>query len=49
MQYSSVRELQSVSNHYTITHITVLLIALTAVKTGNKDKIRLVKFFLPNI
>jgi len=33
----------------TIAHITVLLIALTAAKSGNKDKIRLVKSFLPNI
>jgi len=33
----------------TIAHITVLLIALTAAKSGNKDKIHLVKSFLPNI
>jgi len=49
MQNASVRGLQAVSNHCTIAHITVLLIALTAAKTGNKDKIRFVKSFLPNI
>jgi hypothetical protein len=49
MQNPSVRGLQAVSNHCTIAHITVLLVALTAAKTGNKDKIRLVKSFLPNI
>jgi hypothetical protein len=30
-------------------HITVLLVALTVAKTGNKEKIRFVKLFLPNI
>jgi hypothetical protein len=49
MQNPSVRGLQAVSNHCTIAHITVLLIALTATKTGNKDKVRFVKSFLPNI
>jgi len=49
MQNPSVRGLQAVSNHCTIAHITVLLVALTAAKTGNKDKIRFVKSFLPNI
>jgi len=48
-QNPSVRGLRAISNHCTIAHITVLLIALTAAKTGNKDKIRLVKSFLPNI
>ena len=49
MQNPSVRGLRSVSNHCTITRITILLIALTAAKTGNKDKIRFIKSFLPNI
>ena len=49
MQNPSVRGLQAISNHCTIAHITVLLIALAAAKTGNKDKIRFVKSFLPNI
>jgi hypothetical protein len=48
MQNPSVRGLQAISNHSTIAHITVLLVALTAVKTGNKDKIRFVKSFLAN-
>jgi len=45
---ASVRGLQAVSNHCTIAHITVLLIALSAAKTGNKDKIRFLKSFLLN-
>ncbi len=49
MQNPSIRGLQAVSNHCTLAHITVLLIALTAAQTGNKDKIRFVKTFLPNI
>jgi hypothetical protein len=49
MQNPSVRGLRAVSNHCTIAHITVLLVALTAARTGNKDKIRFVKSFLPNI
>jgi len=49
MQNPSIRGLQAISNHCTIVHITVLLVALTATKTGNKDKIRFVKSFLPNI
>ena len=49
MQNPSVRGLQAVSNYCTIAHITVLLVALTAAKTGNKDKIRFVKSFLPNV
>jgi hypothetical protein len=49
MQNPSIRGLRAISNHCTIVHITVILVALTAAKTGNKDKIRFVKFFLPNI
>lgn len=49
MQNPSVKGLRAVSNCCTIAHITVLLIALTAVKTGNRDKIRFVKSFVPNI
>jgi hypothetical protein len=49
MQNPSLRGLQAVSNHCTIAHITVLLVALTAARTGNKDKIRFVQSFLPNI
>jgi hypothetical protein len=49
MQDPSVVGLNATANHCTIAHITVLLIALTAVKTGNKDKIRFIKKFLPNV
>jgi hypothetical protein len=49
MQNPSVRGLQAVSNHCTIAHVAVLLIALTAARTGNNDKVRFVKSFLPNI
>ena len=49
MQTPSVKGLNAVANHCTIAHITVLLLALTAVKTGHKDKIRFIKKFLPTL
>jgi len=49
MHNPSVRGLQAVSNHFTISHITVLLTASTAAKTRNKDKIHFVKSFLSTI
>jgi hypothetical protein len=49
MQNPSVRGLRAISNHCTIAHITVLLVALAAARPGNKDKIHFVKSFLPNI
>jgi len=49
MQNPSIRGLRDVSNRCTIAHITVLLVALTAAKIGNKDKIRFIKSFFPNI
>ena len=49
MQNPSVRGLRAISNHCIIAHITVLLVALTATGTDNKDKIRFIKSFLPNI
>jgi len=48
MQDPTVKGLHSISNHCTIAHITVLLVALTAHKTGHQDKIRFVKSFVPN-
>jgi len=48
-QNPSVKGLNAIANHCTIAHITVLLVALTAVKSGNQDKIRFVKKFLPNL
>jgi hypothetical protein len=47
MQNPSVVGLSAIANHCTIAHITVLLVALAAVKTGNKNKIRFIKRFLP--
>lgn len=49
MQNPEVKGLASVSNHCTIAHITVLLVALVATQSGNKDKIRFVKSFLPSL
>jgi len=49
MQSPSVRGFVAVSNWYSIAHITLLLITLTAYQTGNKEQIRLVKNFLPNL
>jgi len=46
MQNPEVKGLSSVSNHCTIAHITVLLVALAAAKSGSKDKSRFVKSFL---
>lgn len=49
MQNPTMKGLQAIRNHATIAHITVLLIALTASRTGQKDKIRFVKSFIPTI
>jgi hypothetical protein len=49
MQNPIVRGLRAISNHCTVAHITILLVGLAAARTGNKDKIRFVKSFLPNI
>ena len=49
MQRPSVYGLNAVSNHCTIAHITVLLIALTAAKMGQVDKLPFVKKFLLNL
>ena len=49
MQKPSVYGRNAVSNHCTIAHITVLLVALTAANTGHTDKMRFVKKFLPNL
>jgi hypothetical protein len=47
MQNPSVVGLAAIANHCSIAHITVLLVGLAAAKTGNKDKIRFLKKFLP--
>ena len=48
MQHPTVRGLQANSNHCTIAHIATLLIAITAAKQGERDKIRWIKPFVPN-
>lgn len=47
MQNPTVRGYYAIRNHVTIAHITVLLVALTAHKTKQRDKIRFVKSFVP--
>ena len=49
MQHPTVRGLQANSNHCTIAHIATLLIAITATKQGEPDKIRWIKSFVPNL
>jgi len=49
MQYPSVKGLNSIANVCTIAHITVLAVALAAVKDNQKDKIRFIKQFIPNL
>lgn len=49
MQRPSTRGFTATRNLCTIAHITVLVIALAAVKTGHKNKIRFVKSFIPNL
>lgn len=49
MQKPTVKGLRAVRNHCTIAHITALLVALTAHRTGCEDKIRFVKSFVPNL
>ena len=49
MQDPSVRGLSATANHCSVAHIAVLLVALTAAKSGHKDKIRFIKNFLPNL
>ncbi len=49
MQKPSVKGLNATANVCTIAHITVLAVALAAVKNNEKDKIRFVKRFIPNL
>lgn len=48
MQTPSVKGLNAISNVCTIAHITLLALALSAVKTGHTDKIRFIKKLIPN-
>jgi hypothetical protein len=47
IQEPSIRGLSSVRNHCTISHISVLLVALAAHKLSHPDKIRFVRTFIP--
>jgi hypothetical protein len=49
LQDPSVRGLNSVRNHATISHIAVLLVALAAHRLGHTDRIRFVRTFVPNL
>jgi transposase len=49
MQNPTVRGYNANCNHATIAHISVLLVALTAYMTGQQDKMRFVKSFVPNL
>jgi len=45
MQRSSVKGLYATANLCSLAHISVLAVALTAVKSGNKHKLRFIKSF----
>jgi hypothetical protein len=49
MQYPTAKGLNATANLCTITHITVLAVALTALKIDQKDKIRYVKSLIPKL
>jgi hypothetical protein len=49
MQYPTVKGLNATANLCTIAHITVLAVALTAVRVNQNDKIRYVKTLLPKL
>lgn len=49
MQYPTTKGLNATANLCTIAHITVLAVALTAVKIDQKDKIRYVKTLIPKL
>ena len=49
MQRPSVKGVNATRNLCTIAHITVLVIALAAVKTAHRDRIRFVKSFIPSL
>jgi hypothetical protein len=48
MQHPTVRGLQANKNYYTVTHIAILLVAATAAKMGELDKVRWIRSFVPN-
>lgn len=48
MQEPPVIGIEAIRNYCTIGHITVLLVALAAKRSGHQDKIRFVRSFVPN-
>ena len=48
MQEPPVFGIEAIRNYCTIAHITVLLVALAAKRSGHEDKIRFVRSFVPN-
>lgn len=48
MQNPTVKGLKTIRNHATIAHISVLLVAMAASESGQRDKIRFIKSFVPN-
>jgi len=48
MQEPPVIGIESIRNYCTIAHITVLLVALAANRSGHREKIRFVRSFVPN-
>ena len=44
----TVRGFQSIRNHCTIAHISVLLVATVALEHGHNDKLAFVRSFIPN-
>jgi len=48
MQDPPVKGIHAIRNYCTIAHITVLLVALAAKRSGYPDKIRFVRSFVPN-
>ena len=47
-QEPTVRGLRATSNHITIGHIAVLLVALAAHRDGHEDKLRFVRTYVAN-
>jgi len=49
LEHPSVRGLNATRNHCTIAHIATLLVALTAYRMGESDKIRAARSFIPSL
>ena len=49
LEHPTVRGLNANRNHCTIAHIATLLVALTAFRHGEPDKIRAIRSFVPSL